>query len=380
MRGRPVRYVAASVLLALGATYAGAWLTTDRFGASRAVAWLEADTGDVDRFPSRPVPAGGPVLALPAGAPLDLAQLWGLADPVALLEQTDTAALLVVQGGEVRHEWYGAGSGPTQLRTSFSTVKSVMSTLMGLAIADGLVSSVDDPVTRYVPELLEQDPRYADVTIRHLLTMSSGLRYVERPLPWSDDAQTYYGTDLRETARASELVEPPGATWRYNNYNLLLEGLVLERATGRPVSDYLSERLWRPMGAEADASWSLDSERSGFEKTESGLNAVARDYARFGLLFARGGRADGRQVVPERWVREATSAQAAGGAADFYAFHWWTRAGRGNPLPAGHVLAQGNLGQYVYVAPDRDLVIVRLGDDAGVEDWPQRLAQLAARL
>jgi len=380
VRGRLIRYAAASVLLALVAVYAGAWLTTERFGASRAVAWLEADTGDVDRFPARPVPAGGPVLELPDGAPLDLARLWDLADPVALLEQTDTAALLVVQGGEVRYEWYSAGSGPEQLRTSFSTVKSVVSTLMGLAIADGLVRSVDDPVTRYVPELLEQDPRYADITIRHLLTMSSGLRYVERPLPWSDDAQTYYGTDLRETALGSEVVEPPGRSFLYNNYNLLLEGLVLERATGRPVSQYLSERLWRPMGAEADASWSLDSHRSGFEKMESGLNAVARDYARFGLLFARGGRADGRQVVPETWMRQATSPQAAGGSAQFYAFHWWTRAGRGNPLPTGHVLAQGHLGQYVYVAPDRDLVVVRLGDDAGAENWPQRLAQLANQL
>jgi len=370
----------ASVLLALVAVYAGALLTTERFGASRAVAWLEADTGDVDRFSSRPVPAGGRVVELPEGAPLDLSWLWDLADPVAMLEQTDTAALLVVQGGELRHEWYSAGSGPEQLRTSFSTVKPVVSTLMGLAIADGLVRSVDDSVARYVPELLEQDPRYADITIRHLLTMSSGLRYVERPLPWSDDAQTYYGTDLRETALGSEVVEPPGRSFLYNNYNLLLEGLVLERATGRPVSQYLSERLWRPMGAEADASWSLDSQRSGFEKMESGLNAVARDYARFGMLFAHGGRADGRQVVPESWLRQATSAQLAGGPADFYGFHWWTRAGRGNPLPAGHVLAQGNLGQYVYVAPDRDLVIVRLGDDAGVEDWPQRLAELANRL
>ncbi len=316
-RGRIARSGAASVLLVVLVAYTAAWLTTDRLGASRAVVWLGADTGDVHRFPSRPVRAGGPVLQLPAGAPLDLAELWQIADPAALLERTDTAALLVVKGGAVRHEWYSAGSGPGALRTSFSSVKSVVSTLMGLAIADGAVRSVDDPVARYVPELLEQDPRFADVTIRHLLTMSSGLRYVERPLPWSDDAQTYYGTDLRETALTAKIVEPPGRSFHHNNYNPLLEGLVLERATGRSVSEYLSQRLWRPMGAEADASWSLDSDRSGFEKMESGLNAVARDYARFGLLFARGGRADGRQVVPQTWVQQATSAQAAGSPAAF---------------------------------------------------------------
>ncbi len=150
VRGRFVRRVAASVLLVLSVTYAGAWLTTDRFGASRAVAWLEADTGDLDRFPSRPVPAGGPVLELPAGPPLALGQLWGVADPGELLARTDTAAFLVVQGGALRYEWYSSGSGPAELRTSFSSVKSVVSTLMGLAIADGAVRSVDDPVTRYV--------------------------------------------------------------------------------------------------------------------------------------------------------------------------------------------------------------------------------------
>ncbi len=156
--------------------------------------------------------------------------------------------------------------------------------------------------------------------------------------------------------------------------------LVLERATGRSVSEYLSQRLWRPMGAEADASWSLDGDRSGFEKMESGLNAVARDYARFGLLFAHGGRVEDRQVVPETWVRQATSPQAADSPSDFYAFHWWTRARRDTPMPPGHVLARGNHGQFVYVAPDRDAVIVRLGDDDAGEDWPQRLTQLADRL
>ena len=146
------------------------------------------------------------------------------------------------------------------------------------------------------------------------------------------------------------------------------------------LSGYLSERLWQPMGAEADASWSLDSERSGFEKMESGLNAVARDYARFGLLFANAGRANGQQVVDEEWVRQATSPDTATGSADFYAFHWWTGRSNGQLFPDGHFMAAGNLGQFVYVAPDRDLVIVRLGDDYGDEGWPSLLAELASQL
>jgi CubicO group peptidase (beta-lactamase class C family) len=260
-------------------------------------------------------------------------------------------------------------------------VKSVVSTLVGLAIEDGAIASLDVPVTDHVPELLERDPRYARVALRHLLTMSSGLRYVERSHPWSDDAQTYYGTDLRRTAVAAPVVEPPGTTFRYNNFNLLLEGLVLERATGRSVSDYLAERLWGPMGAEADASWSLDSRRGGFEKMESGINAVARDYARFGLLFADGGMALGRQVVPAAWVAEATSAAAAGGPSGFYAHHWWTGAPPDGPsLTEGRFMAIGKYGQFVYVAPDRDLVVVRLGDDWGDERWPARFEALADAL
>ena len=380
MRRRRLTRVVVGAVTALLAGYGGALLTTDRFGAARAVAWLGADTGDIDRFPARRVAAGGPVLPLPPGPPLDLATAWGLEDPEAFLRVTRTASFLVVQDGAIRYERYLPGSGPDDLRTSFSSAKSVVSTLIGLAVADGSIGSVDDPVTAYVPELLDEDRRFADITLRDLMTMSSGLCYVEQGLPWSDDAQTYYGTDLRRTAMSAEVCEAPGGMFRYNNFNPLLEGLVLERATGRSVSAYLSQRLWQPMGAEADASWSLDSRRSGFEKMESGLNAVARDYARFGMLFARDGRAGEQPVLPPAWAATATSARDAGGAAPFYAFHWWTGAGPGEPFPDGHALAHGNFGQFVYVAPDRDLVIVRLGDDYGVEDWPQRLARLAGAL
>lgn len=369
-----------ALLLLGGLCYAGAWLTTDRFGASRAIAWMGADTGDVDRFPSRPVPAGGDVLPLPAGPPLDLDRVWGPGWE-AVADVSGTAALLVVQDGALRVERYGAGSGPEELRTSFSVAKSVVTTLVGLAIADGAIGSLDDPVIRYVPELADRDPRFADVTLRHLATMASGLRYEERSTPWSDDTQTYYGTDLRETARSAAVVEPPGARFHYNNYNPLLEGLVLERATGRSVSDYLAERLWGPMGAEADASWSLDSTRSGFEKMESGLNAVARDYARFGLLFANGGRAGDRQVVPEAWVRLAASREAPEtGPAAHYGLHWWTGFADGTPLPTGHLRAAGNHGQHVYVAPDAGVVLVRLGDRSGDVDWARMLAALAETL
>ncbi len=376
---RLVGRVLLSLVLVAGLAYAAAWASTSRSGLARSIAWLGADTGDLHRFPSRAVPAGDEAVELRQGAPIDLAGLLRVDDPEAWFEQADTVAFLVLQDGALRYEGYFGGASADELRTSFSVAKSVVSTLIGLAVEDGHIASVDDPVTAYVPELVERDRRYEGITIRHLMTMSSGLRYEERSLPWSDDSVTYYGTDLRATALSSTIEEEPGRRFLYNNFNPLIEGLVLERATGMSVSEYLSQRLWQPMGAEADASWSLDSTASGFEKMESGLNAILRDYARFGLVFARGGRAGERQVVPEEWVRQATSAEA-GGPADFYGFHWWTGRSDGTPFPEGAFMAAGNHGQFVYVAPARDVVIVRLGDSDGDVDWPTVISRLAQDL
>lgn len=376
-RGGMLALAGATVLLV---GYGTAWLTLDRFGASRAIVWLAADTGDIDRFPARPVPAGPEVRELPPGEPLDLATVWPGDDPEAFLDATGTVAFLVVQDGALRYERYAAGATGQELRTSFSVAKVVVSTLIGLAIEDGAIGSLDDPITAYLPGLLDADARYARITIRHLVTMSSGLRYVERSHPWSDDAQTYYSTDLRATGLSVRIDTEPGQAFLYNNYNPLLLGLILERATGETIAAYTSRRLWQPMGAEADASWSLDSEASGFEKMESGFNALPRDYARFGALIAAGGHVAHREVVPSDWVALATSPEGSGSVADFYAAHWWTGTPDGRTFPAGHVVAWGNHGQFVYVVPDRDLVIVRLGDRLGADDWPELLAALATNL
>ena len=382
---KPWRVVLAGGLV-LALLYGGAWATVDRYGASRAIAWLEADTGDIDRFPSRVILAGTEALELPVGEPLDLATVWptsdpeGLHDPAAFLDQTGTVAFLLVQDGTLRYERYAEGHTGDGLRTSFSVAKSIVSTLIGLAIADGAIGSIDDPVTDYVPELLDRDPRYAQIIIRHLVTMSSGLRYQERFHPFSDEAQTYYSTDLRATGLSAQIDGEPGQEFLYNNYNLLLEGLILERATGERIADYLSRRLWQPMGAEADASFSLDSKDRGFEKMESGFNAIPRDYARFGLLVANAGRVEDRQIIPEDWLDMATSAERSDAPVDFYAAHWWTGTPTGESFPVGHALAWGNHGQFIYVAPDRDLVIVRLGDTYGTAEWPQILSAIASRL
>jgi CubicO group peptidase (beta-lactamase class C family) len=313
--------VLALVLLGV-AVYGWAWASVDRSSIARAMWWTEADVGDQYRFPARSIPAGDEASPLRIGAEIDPPAPEGAEGRLeGFLRQTATLAFVVVNDDALVYERYFGGADRETRQTSFSVAKSVLSTLVGIAIEEGLIGSVTDPITDYVPELLERDPRFEEITLENLLTMSSGLRYEEQelPLPWGDDINTYYGTDLRELAlEDTEIQGPPGQSWLYNNYNPLLLGMVLERATGTSVSEYMSTRLWQPLGAEVDATWNLDSEASGFEKMESGLNAAPIDYARFGQLFLHGGESNGARIVSEDWVTAATAAEVSTDPAEDY--------------------------------------------------------------
>jgi CubicO group peptidase (beta-lactamase class C family) len=386
-RRRWLRRLAAGVvvvaLLVVG-VYAWAWASLDRSSIARAMLWREADVGDQHRFPARTIPAGDEASPLPAGDEIDPpAPPSGAEDDRAFdefLRGTGTLGFVVLDDDLLVYERYFEGADRQTRQTSFSVAKSFVSTLIGIAIDEGLIGSVTDPVTEYLPELSERDPRFERITLRDLLTMSSGIRYEEQslPLPWGDDVDTYYGTDLRDLGlSATQIVRPPGQEWIYNNYNPLLLGLVLERATGTSVSDYMARRLWQPLGAEADATWSLDSEGSGFEKMESGLNATPVDYARFGELFLLAGEWNGQRIVSEDWVREATAADVTTDPAGHYQYFWWIDTQRPDRF-----YALGNFGQYIYVAPDAGAVIVRNGRDWGVENdtWLSVFREVADQL
>ena len=381
-----------AVVVALaGAGWAGLTAATSRSQLARAVVWGESDTDDHRRFPARPVAAGPDRFDLrrPAGG--------GQVPPAAVrtvsvqdgdrrverdLEQflvaSGTTAFLIVRGDTLLYEGYFNGAGHDSVQTSMSVAKSVLAALVGIAIGEGRIGSVDDPITRYLPELAERDARFGRITLRHLLTMTSGLRYQEGG-PFGDDTATYYAPDLRSLAlEETEVVEAPGRRFHYNNFNPLLVGLALERAVGTPVASYLETRLWRPLGMEADGSWSLDSRASGFEKMESGLNARAADFARFGLLYARDGIWRGRQLVPRAWVRDPTLVPTSAGRAPAgsYQQFWWIHDQRRPPAR----FALGKYGQYIYVVPASDLVLVRFGRDTGYPYWPELLDELAKRL
>jgi len=271
--------------------------------------------------------------------------------------------------------------------------KSFLSALIGIAIDEGYIGNVNDPIIQYIPEL---SGRGLDtMTIRHLLTMSSGIRYREsEAVDWlfslSDDTLAYSYPELRSLAlnlkHGDELV---GAYFYYNDYNPILEGLILERATGMPVSVYLQEEIWKPLGMEYPATWSLDSQASGFEKMATGLNARAMDYARFGRLYLNNGNWNGTQIVPEQWVIDSTTPDSTDtrpwlnftgfpGQKGYYKYHWWGYQ-RENGLY--DYIAWGHLQQLLYIRPDQNLIMVRLGRELGPQvDWGLLLKDLANKL
>jgi CubicO group peptidase (beta-lactamase class C family) len=367
------------LLLALVAVVAG-YLSAPNFYLTRTIFWGESDYKDHEKFPARTI-HNGPSVSRFDKLPADnryASQIEAIARDTnngesleEYLDASGTTAFLVIHDDRLLYERYFDGYDESSIHTSFSMAKSFAAALVGIAIDEGHINSVNEPITNYIPELLEKDERFESITIRHLLTMSSGIKYEEGgDLPWSeeaDDTKTYYATDLRKLALENSRIEgKPGEYFEYNNYNPLLIGMILERATGMSVSRYLQQKLWKPMGMEADGSWSLDSTENGFEKMESGVNARARDFARFGMLFAEEGNWEGRQLISRGWVEESTRADTSTDPSQDYQYFWWVNTPEGESY---HFSARGNYGQYIYVAPEKDLVIVRLGKEEGEQGY-----------
>jgi CubicO group peptidase (beta-lactamase class C family) len=381
------------LLLALVAVVAG-YLSAPNFYLTRTIFWGESDYKDHEKFPARTI-HNGPSVSRFDKLPADnryASQIEAIARDTnngesleEYLDASGTTAFLVIHDDRLLYERYFDGYDESSIHTSFSMAKSFASALVGIAIDEGHINSVNEPITNYIPELLEKDERFESITIRHLLTMSSGIKYEEGgDLPWSeeaDDTKTYYATDLRKLALENSRIEgKPGEYFEYNNYNPLLIGMILERATGMSVSRYLQQKLWKPMGMEADGSWSLDSTENGFEKMESGVNARARDFARFGMLFAEEGNWEGRQLISRGWVEESTRADTSTDPSQDYQYFWWVNTPEGESY---HFSARGNYGQYIYVAPEKDLVIVRLGKEEGEQGydyWIYLFEELATKL
>jgi CubicO group peptidase (beta-lactamase class C family) len=364
----------------VGGLFLWALTATDTSQLARLLVWQEgsifgdSSSNDWQRFPSRVIHASPEPVGFEVATPDWLADLTLDDKPLAAyLEATNTTAFIILHGDEILYEGYFNGSSREATQSSLSMAKSFATTLVGIAVDEGYIASLDDPVTLYIPELLDRDPRFAHITIRHLVAMTSGLKFEEYLSPWDDATTSYWSPDLRAAALNTEIAEAPGYRFHYNDYNTILIGMVLERATGMTVSDYLETRLWRPMGAEGEASWSLDSKHSGFEQMSVGINARAIDFAKLGWLFLNQGKNGDRQVVPAAWVEEATRMDTTTDPAAEYQYGWWVDVSRGGNA----YNADGHRGQFIYVYPRADLVLVRHGTDTGGIYWTGLLGDIA---
>ncbi len=294
-----------------------------------------------------------------------LVQFEGIEDANAFLEASGTTALVVVARGQLVAEQYLGGHTAQSLRQTYSVTKAVLSALVGVALDDGVLA-LDAPVSRYVPELAARDDGFNRILVTDLLNMRSGIAYQSgMPFPFvnAHDALLYYDDDVEAIAlEHATIAEPPGA-FDYHQYNSVLLGLILRRATGMTVAEYLQSHLWTPMGAQWPAQWITDD--SGFEMMAFGLKATAVDLAKVGLLYLRDGQVGNRSLVPPAWTRlpgADDTAYATPTDERPYRNGWWLVARDGAP---GDFSATGSYGQYLYVSADSDVVIVRMGVSRG---------------
>lgn len=330
-----------------------------------AAAWRLAHSHEL--VPTNKVVHGAHVRALPP-SPRPLGNVrftsegksYDLYDYLAL---DRVAGLLVLKDGKVAFEDYELGTGPDTHWFSASVAKSVTSTLVGAAVQDGRIASLDDPIVRYLPAL--ERGAYASVTIRQALQMASGVQWDETyAKPGSDRRQLLKlqlegkpGSMLAYMAGLARAA-PAGSLWHYNTGEAFVTGAAVEAATGRRLAAYLSEKIWQPAGMESDATWWAESP-GGTNFGGGGLSATLRDYARFGLFAMEDGMVDGKRVVPTGWFDEAGSRKHIGDGWVDYGYYWWIPA-PDHPEHAGAFAAIGIFGQYVYVNRREKVVIAVL--------------------
>ena len=378
------------------------------FYLGRYVCWNAPTNRDYERFPVRSI-ANGPTAFQFDEDPEAMRGFLENLEPIrytsgqqprrarleTLLNISGTTAFIIIHDDVILFERYFQGYDRDSLNTSASVSKSIVSALVGIAIADGLIHSIDDPIGRYLPEL--NGKGLEAITIGQLLTMSSGLKHTWGIAPWHDLVRSYYKPDIRRAALRVRAVEEPDLHYNYNNYHAQLLGIILERVTGGTVSEYLERKIWIPLGMEYPAGWCLDSRRQGFEQMMSGLNVRAIDYAKFGRLYLNGGTWEGREIVPAEWIKRTTEpvaflekipdyyakeqeeVSAAFFAGDgYYSHHWWGyQTGPGTY----DFFALGILGQFIYVSPENRVIVVRMAEDWGAVDWwPAVFRDLAAVL
>lgn len=279
------------------------------------------------------------------------------------IKKSKTVAFLVIQNDTIKYEKYFNNYDDESIVASFSMAKSFTSFLIGCAIEDEYINSVYDPITLYIPELKENG--FDNVTIENLLQMTSGLNFNESYYsPFGHAATFYYGSNLEKSTLKLKLKNKPNQTTEYVSGNTQLLGVVLDRVlTNKNISEYLEEKLWKKVGMEYDASWSIDKKKNGIEKTFCCINARTIDFAKFGRLYLNKGNWEGKQIISKEWVEKSTKIDISNGSSGNYQYQWWI------PNNEGDFIAEGILGQFIFVSPSENLIIVRLGEKYGNINW-----------
>jgi CubicO group peptidase (beta-lactamase class C family) len=305
------------------------------------------------------------------------------------LNNTQTASFLVIKNDSVVYEKYFDGFNKESLLPSFSVAKSFVSTLVGVALEEGKIKSLQEPFTNYIPELLKNDSRFGNITIQNLLDMRSGIKWKEGNYGLKDDAiKMGFRPNMWKYIKKIKIDTDPKDDSDYKSINTMLLGIIIKRATGKSLVAYLQEKLWQPLGMENTATWNTD--KKGLPITFGGLNATSRDFAKLGRLFLKKGNWNGTQIISSEWVNNSTNSDtmyAYGG----YRNQWWgesnyiyfkdslaaidfkttsantsavkkTKSGKYYvALQSNNFYAEGILGQFVYVIPNKNIVIVRMG-------------------
>lgn len=341
--------------------------------------WNFADARDYKKFPSVEIEKGEqPFYFYESDHQVDIS----VPDSCIAGEETDhlatfldkhkTLAFLVIRNDSVLFEEYFSEYDESSVIPSFSVSKVFVSALTGIAIDEGKISSCEDPITKYLPELLDNDLRFAYITIEDLLNMRSGIRFNEGYAnPFADMAKYYYGRNLRKYISKLKIENPPDQTYNYISVNSLLLTMIIERAVEMPLNIYLSEKIWQPLGMEFDATWNTDKKHDGQIKGFCCINGRARDFAKFGRLYINNGNWGGKQIVPEDWVKKSLSITNNSLDSQGYPYHYHWRV-----LEDGSAFAKGVLGQYIFINPRKNIIIVRMGKKSDGVNWAAFFTQL----
>lgn len=310
-----------------------------------------------------------------------------------------TVAFLVIKNDTIIYENYAKKYDLETLLPSFSVSKSFVSALVGIALEDGSIKSIDEPITNYLPYL--KDEKLKKVTIRHVLNMQAAFKFGENYFnPFSEVAKYYYGRDLKKFITKLKAKGVPGEKFKYQSVNTQVLAFIIENATGKPLYEYVQEKLWQPMQMEFPATWNVDDQ--GTTKAFCCINAAARDFAKLGRLYNQHGNWQGKQLVPKNWVDSTLYFTEA--LNDFaYSNHWWhtvnelpysdsalahikqpyiINKNRNNKpisivFPSGDSFARGVLGQHIYINPEKNIIIVRMGKGFGFTKWRKMFRTIA---